>query len=162
MCDFFCTFAAIMKKIVLMVALAATVLTAQAACRGKYLKLGERVAQSEMVHNPEIWTCDGAEKPKWEHTPTLMARAFVELYEATGDSQYLAHAQQFADQFISPEGVVKTYKQSLYNMDRIQGGNFLILLYGLNPRPEYEKAIETLLGFILLVSEANGLYSFRL
>ena len=47
-------------------------------------------------------------------------------------------------------------------MDRIQGGNFLILLYGHNPRPEYEKAIETLLGFILLVSEANGLYSSRL
>ena len=133
-----------MKKIVLLVALAATVMSAPAACRGKYLKLGEMVARSEMVHNPEIWTCDGAEKPKWEYTPTLMARAFVEMYEATGDSRYLSHAQQFADQFVGEDGVVKTYKQSLYNMDRIQGGNFLIMLYGLNPQPQYEKAIETL------------------
>lgn len=99
---------------------------------------------SEMQHNPELWTCDGAEKPKWEYTPTLMARAFVELYTATGDTTYLSHAQRFADMFIAEDGTILTYKQSLYNMDRIQGGNFLIMLNALNPQPQYAIAIETL------------------
>lgn len=109
-----------------------------------YLPLAEQVAQSEMRHHLELWTCDGAQKPKWEYTPTLMARAFVELYTATDDTTYLAHAQRFADQFIGEDGTILTYKKSLYNMDRIQGGNFLILLQAVNPKPQYAMAIETL------------------
>lgn len=108
------------------------------------LQLAQEVAKGEMIHHPSLWTCDGAAKPKWEYTPTLMARAFVELYQATGDTTYLGHAQRFADEFIETDGTIKTYKQSLYNMDRIQGGNFLILLNAIHPQPQYVTAIETL------------------
>lgn len=110
----------------------------------EYLQLAETVARSEMVHHPELWQCDGVEKPKWEYTPTLMARAFVELYQATDDTTYLGHAQRFADLFIGEDGTILTYKMSLMNMDRIQGGNFLILLNAINPQPQYLTAIETL------------------
>ena len=109
-----------------------------------YLQLGEEIARSEMSHHPQMWTCDGAQKPKWEYTPTLMARAFVELYSATGDTTYLNHAKRFADQFIGEDGSILTYKKSLYNMDRIQGGNFLILLNAIDPKPQYVTAIEAL------------------
>lgn len=109
-----------------------------------YLQTAESVAQSEMKHHPEMWTCDGASQPKWEYTPTLMARAFLELYARTGDTAYLNHVQRFADLFIGEDGSILTYKQSLYNMDRIQGGNFLIMLHAINPQPQYAIAIETL------------------
>lgn len=110
----------------------------------RYMALAQDVANSEMKHNPELWTCDGAEKPKWEYTPTLVARSFVELYQTTGDTKYFDHAKKFADMFVNEQGDILTYKQSLYNMDRVQGGNFLILLYGLDPQPQYLTAIHTL------------------
>jgi len=128
-----------MKKLILIAAVVLSACTPNA-----YLQLAENVAKSEMTHHRELWTCDGAQKPKWEYTPTLMARAFVELYTATGDTAYLGHAQRFADQFIGEDGTILTYKKSLYNMDRIQGGNFLILLQAVNPQPQYAVAIETL------------------
>lgn len=125
--------------------LASLLLLFMTACtRNTYLRWAEELALSEKAHHPELWACDGASKPKWEYTPTLMARAFVELYEATDDTVYLNHALRFADQFIGADGTILTYKKSLYNMDRIQGGNFLILLNEIRPRPEYEIAIETL------------------
>lgn len=128
-----------MKKILFVFAIVLTACSSNNA-----LQLAQEIGKSEMRHNPELWTCDGAEKPKWEYTPTLMARAFVELYYETGDTTYLNHAQRFADQFIGEDGAILTYKQSLYNMDRIQGGNFLILLNEINPQPQYLTAIETL------------------
>lgn len=128
-----------MKKILFVFAIVLTACSSNNA-----LQLAQEIGKSEMRHNPELWTCDGAEKPKWEYTPTLMARAFVELYNETGDTTYLNHAQRFADQFIGEDGAILTYKQSLYNMDRIQGGNFLILLNEINPQPQYLTAIETL------------------
>ena len=73
-----------------------------------YLQLGEQIARSEMAHHPEMWQCDGVQKPKWEYTPTLMARAFIELYQATGDTTYLGHAQRFADLFIGEDGTILT------------------------------------------------------
>ena len=133
-----------MKHITCYLLLAVAVILTACAPEDSSLAFAEEIARSEMRHNPELWTCDGASKPKWEYTPTLMARAFVELYSATGDTAYLAHAQRFADQFIGQDGTILTYKQSLYNMDRIQGGNFLILLNGIAPKPEYTIAIETL------------------
>ena len=128
-----------MKKLLFIAALILTACT-----QNKYLQLAKDVADSEMKHNPDLWTCDGAAKPKWEYTPTLMARAFIDLYDATKDTAYLNHAQRFADMFIGEDGAILTYKKSLYNMDRIQGGNFLIMLNAINPKPEYGIAIETL------------------
>ena len=128
-----------MKKILFFAALVLTACT-----HNPNLQLAEDIARSEMAHNPELWTCDGAAKPKWEYTPTLMARAFLELYEATGDTAYLNHVQRFADQFIADDGAILTYKKSLYNMDRIQGGNFLIMLNAINPQAKYVTAFETL------------------
>ena len=131
-----------MKKLFLFLAFAA--LLTGCKQQNEYLQLARQIAESEMKHHPELWMCDGAAKPKWEYTPTLMARAFVELYTATDDSLYLNHALQFADQFIGEDGTILTYKKSLYNMDRIQGGNFLILLDAIHPKPEYRIAIDSL------------------
>ena len=132
-----------MKRIILLLVLAVFLMTACTESN-PYLQTAESVALSEMKHNPEMWTCDGAPKPKWEYTPTLMARAFLELYAHTGDTTYLNHVQRFSDLFIGEDGSILTYKQSLYNMDRIQGGNFLIMLNAINPQPRYSIAIETL------------------
>ena len=131
-----------MRKILPIIA-AVTLLIA-CSPKNEYTQLAEQLAQSEMTHHPDLWTCDGAQKPKWEYTPTLMARTFVELYTATGDTLYLGHAQRFADLFIGEDGTILTYKMSLMNMDRIQGGNFLILLNAIHPQPQYVTAIETL------------------
>jgi len=130
-----------MKKILILCAMMAMLMS---CAKDRNLELAKEVANGEMIHHPELWMCDGAAKPKWEYTPTLMARAFVELYTATGDSVYLKHALQFADQFIAEDGTILTYKKSLYNMDRIQGGNFLILLNAVHPEERFVKAIEIL------------------
>ena len=132
-----------MKHFSYFVLMVATLLTA-CSQPDVYVQTAGKVAQSEMKHNPEMWACDGASKPKWEYTPTLMARAFLELYATTGDTAYLNHVQRFADLFIAEDGTILTYKKSLYNMDRIQGGNFLIMLNAINPQPQYVAAIETL------------------
>lgn len=86
--------------------------------------------------------CDGAAKPKWEYTPTLMARAFLELYGQTCDTTFLGHVMRFTDLFISPDGSILTYKKSLYNMDRVQGGNYLILLSEMRKKTEAKSSIE--------------------
>ena len=109
-----------------------------------YLAKTVRVAQSEMAHNPELWMADFLKAPKWDYTQGLIAKAMLETYLATGDSAYLNYVQAFADYFIQPDGSIKTYKLETYNIDRVNGGNFLFLLDSLNPQPQYKEAIRLL------------------
>jgi unsaturated rhamnogalacturonyl hydrolase len=102
------------------------------------------MADSEIKRNPEGWTLDFNEKPKWEYTHGLIMTSMEELYEATGEEKYLDYIKNFAEFMINEEGEIKTYKKSIYNIDRVQGGRFLIGLYQETGEEKYRKAFETL------------------
>lgn len=109
-----------------------------------YLCRATCIARSEMAHNPELWMADFLTKPKWDYTQGLIAQAMLETYIATGDTAYLAYVQAFADFFIQEDGSIRTYQPEAYNLDRLNGGNFLFLLDSLNPHPQYRSAIRLL------------------
>ncbi len=100
-----------------------------------------RIAQSEMRHNPELWRADFVKKPKWDYTQGLVAYAMMNLYNETKDTSYLGYVQRFADYFIEPDGSIKTYQSDSYNIDRINGGKFLFLLYQKTKEERLMKAI---------------------
>lgn len=102
------------------------------------------MADSEIDRNPEGWTLDFNEKPKWEYTHGLIMTSMEKLYEATGEEKYLDYIKNFAEFMIDEQGVIKTYKQSDYNIDRVQGGRFLIGLYEETGEQRYKIAIEEL------------------
>ena len=102
------------------------------------------MADSEIKRNPEGWTLDFNQKPKWEYTHGLIMTSMEKLYEATGEEKYLNYIKNFAEFMIEEDGVIKTYKQSDYNIDRVQGGRFLIGLYEETGEERYKIALEEL------------------
>jgi unsaturated rhamnogalacturonyl hydrolase len=103
-----------------------------------------RMATSDMQRNPEGWTIDFNEKPKWEYTHGLMMSAIDKVYDKTGNEQYLSYIKNFADFMISEDGSIKTYKKTDYNIDRVNPGKFLIELYKETGEEKYKLAIEEL------------------
>lgn len=112
--------------------------------RAYYVNWATTIAQSEMAHNPSLWMADFVKTPKWDYTQGLIAKAMLQVYLETEDSTILNYVQDFADYFIDEKGIIKTYKISQYNLDRVNGGNFLFELYRLNPQEKYWLAIELL------------------
>ncbi|MHA6279668.1 glycoside hydrolase family 88/105 protein [Salinimicrobium sp. CAU 1759] len=108
------------------------------------LKYSTWMADSEIKRNPKGWTLDFNEKPKWEYTHGLIMTSMEKLHDATGEEKYLDYIKNFAEFMINEEGVIKTYKQSDYNIDRVQGGRFLIGLYEETGEERYQKAVEIL------------------
>ncbi|GAB3657995.1 glycoside hydrolase family 88 protein [Echinicola sediminis] len=103
-----------------------------------------RMADAEINRNPDGWTLDFNEKPKWEYTHGLIMTAMEKVYERTEDKKYLAYIEKFADFMIDEEGVIMTYKKSDYNIDRVNGGRFLIGLYEETDKEAYKIALEEL------------------
>ncbi|MDR2511429.1 MAG: glycoside hydrolase family 88 protein, partial [Bacteroidales bacterium] len=89
----------------------------------------EKMAQSEMILMPEIWMVDFQDKPKWDYTPGLIAKAYLNLYNATGVKVYYKYAHGLVDQFIEDNGNIATYKMSDYNIDKCNPGRALLEIY---------------------------------
>ncbi len=108
------------------------------------LELASKMASSEIERVPDAQYLDFREKPKWEYTNGLVCSAMLKTWEATGDSLYFNYAKAYADSMINEQGEIKTYKQSDYNIDRVNPGKFLIELYKTTRKENYKMAIETL------------------
>jgi unsaturated rhamnogalacturonyl hydrolase len=103
-----------------------------------------RMAESEMVRNPSLWTVDFVAEKKWNYTQGLMGLAFLRLNEVTGDERYYNYAKGYADSLIDENGNIYKYNKENYNLDQINPGRMIFKLYDRSKDPRYEKVIRTL------------------
>lgn len=133
-----------MKYVSTFLTLAACFLLIACQHDNRYEQMMIRLADSQMAHDTCLWQSDGAQKPKWDYTQGLIARAMTEVYKLTGDEVYLAYVKDFADYFIREDGQIETFKKSDFNIDRVNGGTFLLTYCDLCPEPRFEAAMDTL------------------
>lgn len=100
-----------------------------------------RMADSEMKRNPEPWMIDFRETPKWEYTQGLVLKAILQVWQATGEDKYFRYVLAYYDQFIDSTGNILTYRLDEYNIDRINPGKPLFLLYEKTGDEKFKKAI---------------------
>jgi len=103
-----------------------------------------RMAESEMKRNPSLWMADFVTEKKWNYTQGLMGLAFMRLYETTGEKRYFEYAKGYADSLIDENGVIWKYRMDNYNIDQVNPGKMMFLLYDHTKDPRYEKVINTL------------------
>lgn len=100
-----------------------------------------RMADSVMKRNPDATTIDGS---RWEYTPGLVMKAIFEVAQRTGNEKYWNYAKSYYDGFITEDGTIRGYRKDDYNIDRINPGKPLFLLYAKTKDEKYRKAIEQL------------------
>ncbi|HEX7809928.1 MAG TPA: pectinesterase family protein, partial [Thermoanaerobaculia bacterium] len=103
-----------------------------------------RMADSVMKRTPDPLMLDARETPRWEYTPGLVLKAMFDVAQRTGDERYWNYATAYYDHFINADGTIKNYVKDDYNIDRINPGKPLFLLYAKTKDEKYRKAIELL------------------
>jgi unsaturated rhamnogalacturonyl hydrolase len=100
------------------------------------------MALSIAKRNP--WLTDMAGNPGWGYTQGLVIQAFEQIYKKTKDQNYLQYVRNYGNQMIQADGTIKTYKPADYNIDNLNAGKSLFLLYAVTKDERYRKAIEKL------------------
>lgn len=103
-----------------------------------------RLADAEMIRCPQSWQLDFQQTLKWDYCHGLELQAFLDLYQRCGNEQYFAYAKAYADTMIQPDGTIKTYKLTDYNIDRLNTGKMLFRLYDYTRDEKIKKAIDQL------------------
>ncbi len=107
-------------------------------------KYSVRMADSEMKRNPESWMLDFSKAPKWNYCHGLILQSVLQVYEKTGDKKYYDYAYSYADLMINSEGQIKTYKPEEYNIDRLNSGKILFLIFEQTKEERFRKALQLL------------------
>jgi unsaturated rhamnogalacturonyl hydrolase len=105
--------------------------------------LSQQVAATVMNTWKDSFALDG--KPaKWTYDMGVILKGFEGVWQNTGDAKYFNYIQKQMDFFVSNDGSIKTYKQDEYNIDNINNGKLLLLLYRVTQKEKYLKAAQLL------------------
>lgn len=100
----------------------------------KYLnKWSEKMAISVMkrpLTNPN----------KWAYEHGVILKGIKEVWEQTGDKKYFDYIKEVMDRFIEEDGSIKYYDRSLFNIDYINNGKLLFMLFEETGEEKYKKA----------------------
>jgi unsaturated rhamnogalacturonyl hydrolase len=97
-----------------------------------------RVATSAMRRSP------AAVYNKWDYTAGLMLLAIQRVGEAAHDPKYAAYVKASIDSLVHADGTIATYASSEYNLDQINEGRSLFMLYDRTHDARYTKAADRL------------------
>ena len=104
----------------------------------------ERMALSIMSRNPEAWMTDFRDTPRWSYTHGLIMMSMQRLWQQSSDERYWEYAKSYADTMIDAQGRIRDYDITEFNIDHINAGKILFLLYERSGDERYQTAIETL------------------
>ena len=79
---------------------------------------------------------------KWNYIDGCMITACLSLYKTTGDEKYLKFSKDFIDWFVQEDGSIKTYDPKEYNLDNVNQGKNLFILYDIFGDEKYRKAFD--------------------
>lgn len=116
---------------------------AQRAVTRKRYENAIELAETVMNTWKDSFALDG--KPaKWTYDMGVILKGFEGLWLNTGDVKYYNYIQQQMDHFVKDDGSIKTYKPDEYNIDHINNGKLLLLLYRVTLKEKYLKAAKLL------------------
>ena len=106
----------------------------------------ERTAQTLMQEFPDKpWLMRKSDGHyKWSYTHALVLKGIEHIYRKTRDKRYLNYIKSYADHFIDRDGNIDTFTVWEYNIDSLNAGKMLFLLYEESGDDRYLKAMQSL------------------
>ncbi len=119
-------------------------LTVSVAAQQQSRSVTLRLADDAMKRWPQGHISDGNASPVWGFEPGIVLSGVSTVWQATGDQHYLTYIKQAVDQWVQPDGSIRTYDSSAYSLNNILIGRELLLLYRQTREKRYRIAAETL------------------
>jgi unsaturated rhamnogalacturonyl hydrolase len=108
------------------------------------LPWSQRMAESLMVLFPQMWGMEERNSPVWSYTYGLVGLSMQKLSAGTGIEKYYIYSKRFIDTMINDNGVIRTYRFNDFNIDEINPGKMLFMIYNKTKDERYKIAMDTL------------------
>ena len=115
--------------------------TATTLVRGQSVPISERMAATAMT---ALWRDvsknESGISAKWTYDHGVVLKGIEGVWHATGDGKYFDYIKRGMDHYVNADGTIRTYKLDDYNIDNVNNGRVLLLLYKVTGQDKYRKA----------------------
>ncbi len=99
-----------------------------------------RMAESEMQRRGDSFMFNPGARTAWVYETGLFLKACEHVWRQTGDEKYFDYIRKIVDSYVEPDGAIKTYDPTEYNIDHINTGKLLLMLYDRTREERYKAA----------------------
>ncbi len=98
-----------------------------------------------MQHYPIVSDMPYQRERSWNYENGVIITALERLWRETGEERYYRYIKENMDLFVQEDGSIDTYELNDYNVDRVNQGKGLFVLYETTGQEKYKQALEVLL-----------------
>jgi unsaturated rhamnogalacturonyl hydrolase len=107
-------------------------------------KYSQQLANTAMKLWPDSFMLEGDKAPKWRYDQGVILKGIEGIWNATGDGKWFNYIQKSMDFYVQDDGSIKGYRPDEYNIDHINNGKLILLLYRVTGKEKYKKAADLL------------------
>ena len=104
----------------------------------------QRLATTAMTLWKDSFMLPGDKQAKWRYDQGVILKGIEGVWNATGEGKWFEYIQKSMDFYVGSDGRIKGYKADEYNIDHINNGKLLLLLYQVTRKEKYKKAADLL------------------
>jgi len=103
----------------------------------------ERMVATAMKLWPDSFS-NGGRRARWSYDHGVILRGVEGLWNNTGKGKYFNYIQHTMDHYVHEDGTIYDYTGTEYNIDYVNNGKLVLLLYEITGQAKYKKAADLL------------------
>jgi rhamnogalacturonyl hydrolase YesR/polygalacturonase len=93
---------------------------------------------------PDSFMMPGDKFPKWRYDQGVVLQGMSDVWKSTGNKDWFKYVQKSMDYYVKEDGSIKGYKPEEYNLDHLNNGKILLILFQATGEEKYAKAASLL------------------
>ncbi|HSS20490.1 MAG TPA: DUF4350 domain-containing protein [Pyrinomonadaceae bacterium] len=102
--------------------------------------LSEQMAATVITRWNNSWELQPERTERWSYDQGVVMKGMEAVWLSTANGKYFRFIQQSIDRFVNDDGTIRTYQIDEYNIDNINNGRLLLMLYSVTGQEKYRKA----------------------
>lgn len=104
----------------------------------------QRLAATAMHRWPDSFSVIPGRKARWSYDQGVILKGIEGIWNNTGDVKWFNYIQRMMDYYVREDGTIYDYRPDEYNIDHINNGKLLLLLYRVTGKAKYKRAVDLL------------------
>jgi len=93
---------------------------------------------------PDSFSVVPGNPAKWSYDQGVILKGMEGIWQKSGDGKWFNYIQKQMDYFVKDDGTIKGYRPDEYNIDHVNNGKLVLLLYQVTGKEKYKKAAQLL------------------